>query len=280
MVKIIAETLACLPKEIIERYQIPIVSQNIIFGNESFRENIDMNADQFMEKLFNSVAFPTTAAPSPADYIKLFEKYVPQNEPVLCICPTEKMNGTVAAATLASKEFPSADIRVIDTKLIATSLGTVVEKACIWAEEDKSIDEIELLIHQFCARNKTYFYVETLDYLARDGRIGSGNALLGGLLQMKPILTINNGRMEAHDKIRTHKKAIEQFKDLILEDYPRGEEGFLTLMHADVEEEAKKIKAELEEKLGIKNVYLTNVPPAIITRAGPGIFAAGFFTAK
>ncbi len=278
MIKIVADTLACLPENVIKKYNIPIISQNINFGNNSFRENIDLFIDEFYEKLNASSEIPTTAAPYPADYIKLFEKLLPLHETILIISPTAKMSGTFASASLARKEFPSADIRIIDTNLIASSLGTVVEQACIWAEQGLSADEIEEKALELSSRNKTYFYVDTLEYLARGGRIGGAKALMGSMLQVKPILCIENGQIDQYESIRTRKKAIQRFKDIIHEQCPKKNESLITLMHADVEEEALLIKKELEKEFNIEDIYLTNVPPAVVTHAGPGVFAVGFFT--
>lgn len=278
MVKIIADTLACLPAEVITRYKIPVISQNINFGNDSYRENIDINIEEFYTKLNESDKIPTTAAPYPADYIKLFEKLAPQNESIIIISPTAKMSGTFASASLARKEFPLSDIRVIDTQIIASPLGSIVEQACIWAEQGDSADEIEMKVIELASRNKTYFYVNTLEYLARGGRIGGARVLMGNMLQVKPILTVKNGMIDQFESIRTRKKAIQRYKEIILEECPKNEHSLITLMHANVEEEATIIKQELEKELGIPNIYLTNVPPAIVTHAGPGIFAVGFFT--
>lgn len=278
MVKIIADTLACLPENVIKKYNIPIISQNINFGNDSYRENIDLQIDEFYEKLRSSAEIPTTAAPYPADYIKLFEELTPLKETILIISPTAKMSGTFASASLARKEFPTCDIRVIDTNLIASPLGTVVEQTCIWAEQGLSADEIEQKVLALSAKNKTYFYVDTLEYLARGGRIGGAKALMGSMLQVKPILCIENGQIDQYESIRTRKKALLRFKEIIHEQCPKNKESLITLMHADVEEEALEIKKQLEQELGIEDIYLTNVPPAVVTHAGPGVFAVGFFT--
>jgi DegV family protein with EDD domain len=277
MVKIIADTLACLPEKVIKKYNIPVISQNINFGNDSYRENIDLQIDEFYKKLRASTDLPTTAAPYPADYIKLFEELVPLNEAILIISPTAKMSGTFASASLARKEFPASDIRVIDTNIIASPLGTIVEQACIWAEQGLSADEIEENVLELSSRNKTYFYVDTLDYLARGGRIGGAKALMGSMLQVKPILCIENGQIDQYESIRTRKKALQRFKEIIHTQCPKAQESLITLMHADVEEEAMEIKHELEKELGIDDIYLTNVPPAVVTHAGPGVFAVGFF---
>ena len=124
MVKIITDTLSCLSQNVAARYQIPVISQVINFGNDSYLEGIDLDINGFMEKLKNSKELPKTAAPPPELFIKEFQRLVPEGEPILCIHPSAEVSGTVRSAQVAAEEFPQADIRVIDTRLIASPLAT------------------------------------------------------------------------------------------------------------------------------------------------------------
>ena len=278
MVKIIAETLSCIPPEVADKYGVPLIPQIINFGNDSYREGVDIDIPTFITRLKSAPEPPKTAAPPPGAYTDLFDKMLPDGEPILCICPTAELSGTVASATAAVKEYPEADIRVIDTRLIGSPLGTLVLQAAKLAAAGQSADEIEQHIMEMVHCGKVYFMVDTLEYLARGGRIGGASALLGSMLQMKPILTLVDGRTEPFEKTRTHKRAVARLKELVMEQYPHGKEGYLTVMNADVEAEAAEIAADLKEMLGLeKDVPVTNVPPAIITHGGPGILAVAFF---
>jgi DegV family protein with EDD domain len=278
MVKIIAETLSCIPPEVAEKYGIPIIPQIINFGNDSFREGVDIDIPTFIERLKGTLEPPKTAAPPPGYYTDLFNEMLADGEPILCICPTAALSGTVASATAAVKEYPEADIRVIDTRLIGSPLGTLVLQAAKMASAGQSADEIERRIMEMAHCCKVYFMVDTLEYLARGGRIGGASALLGSMLQMKPILTLVDGAVEPFEKTRTHKRAVEHLKSLVVEQYPKDGNGYLSVMNADAEAEAKEIAADLKQMLGLeKDVPVTNVPPAIITHGGPGILAVAFF---
>jgi DegV family protein with EDD domain len=129
------------------------------------------------------------------------------------------------------------------------------------------------------ARGKIYFLVATLEYLQRGGRIGGAQALLGSLLQIKPILTFVDGRVDQFEKERTHRQALLRLKELVKTQYP-PQDGYLSIMHAGVPEQGIELARQLGEELGITNIPVVNVPPAIATHGGPGILAVAFFVAS
>ena len=277
MVKIITDTLACLSEEYARQHEIPIIPQVIYFGNESYLEGVTMDIATFMRRLVSSPVLPKTAAPPPELFCEAFERFVPSAEPILCIHPSAEVSGTVRSALTAAEEFPGADIRVIDTRLIASPLGTVVRLAVKWAEEGMSADEIQKRVLEMSQRCHIYFLVATLEYLQKGGRIGGAQALLGSLLQIKPILAFRDGRVEPYEKERTHKRALARLKELALTQIPRDREGYLTVLHAGVPEEGAALARELRAALSLAEVPLYHVPPAIITHGGPGILGVAFF---
>lgn len=278
MVKIITDTTAGLPKEIATKYNIPVIPQVIIFGEESFYEGIDIDNQSFMERLKKSTDLPKTAAPPPELFVEQFQKYAPSGESILCIHPSAEVSGTVRSALVAAQDFPNIDIRVIDTRTIASPLATMVELAAIWAAKGESADTIEAKIKEMIPRCKIYFLVATLDYLAKGGRIGGAAALIGSMLQIKPILTINDGKVDQFERERTHKRAIARLIELVVEQITPGEEGYLSIIHADVHQQAIDLAKVLRNKLKLKSdPPILNVPPAIVTHGGPGILGVAFF---
>jgi DegV family protein with EDD domain len=276
MVRIISDTTACLPDSIRDQYSIPIVPQLIHFGERSYTEGIDIDINQFLEMLPAAKDLPKTSAPPPELFSRIFSQ-INQDEPVLCIHPSSDLSGTVRSAETARLDFPEMDIRVIDTRLVASPLGVLVHQAAIWASQGLSIDRIYEGVSNLSKRCRMFFLVATLDYLARGGRIGGASALIGNALQIKPILTIIDGRVEQHSKERTFSKALEHLKLLVLENYPPDADGYLTIMHADNAELASDLSQIFAEKLSINPPLISSLPPAIITHAGPGSIAVGFF---
>ena len=277
MTKIVADTTACLSPEVISRYQIPIVPQVINFGNESFQEGIEIDSPTFMRRLRSSSELPKTAAPMPENFEKIFTELVPTGETIICIHPSADVSGTVRSATIAASDFPDADIRIIDTRTIAGPLGTLVVLAAMWAETNCDADQICTQIDQMISRSRIFFLVETLDYLARGGRIGGASALVGTLLQIKPILVFKDGKVDQYERERTYKRAIQRLKQLVITQIDHEGSGYPTIFHADSEAVANQLAEDLKVALGVKEIPISFMPPAIVTHAGPGTIGVGFF---
>jgi DegV family protein with EDD domain len=277
MVKIITDTTACLPPEMAEKYQIPVIPQVIIFGEDSYYEGLDIDIKTFMQRMKASKELPKTAAPPPELFVKEFKRLVPEGEAILCIHPSSEVSGTVRSAQVAAMDFPQATIHVIDTRTISSPLGTMVELALQYAQEGCEADEIVARLKSLSDRCRVYFLVSTLEYLARGGRIGGASALLGSVLQIKPILALKDGRVEQHERARTYKRALQRLKALALEQAPTNGEGYLSIMHAGVPDEAQKLAQELGAALKQPDVPVRDMPPAIVTHGGPGILGIAFF---
>jgi DegV family protein with EDD domain len=277
MVKIITDTTAGLPAETIRRYNIPVIPQVIVFGTDSYLEGVEIDNPTFMGRLKTSRELPTTAAPPPELFVQEFARLAPEGESILCIHPSSEVSGTVRSATVAARDFPDADIRVIDTRFIASPLATMVTLAAGWAEAGADADAIEERLRGLIARCRLYFMVATLEYLARGGRIGGASALLGGVLQVKPILSFQDGRVNQFERARTHRRAVARLKELVLEQIPRDGSGHLSVLHADVPDQGQALADDLGAQLGLSEVPIYDIPPAIVTHAGPGILGVGFF---
>jgi len=277
MIKIVADTTSCLPAAVQDQFQIPLVPQMIHFGEDSYTEGTDINTDTFLELLQAADSLPKTSAPPPELFRAIFAKYDAPENSLLCIHPSADLSGTVRSAETARLDFPHLDIKVIDTRLVASPLGTVVHQAALLAADGKTVDSIALQVEDLSRRCKIYFLVSTLDYLARGGRIGGASALVGNALQIKPILKLVDGRVEQHAKERTFKRALDHLKSLVLDEYPADVEGYMSIMHGGTPDLAHEISSFFVEQLGISPPLISYLPPAIITHAGPGSIAVGFF---
>jgi DegV family protein with EDD domain len=277
MVKIITDTTSCLGEEFSRKYDVPIIPQVINFGEQSYLEGSEMDIDAFMERLKRSSQLPKTSAPPPELFVETFAKLVPLGEPILCIHPSSDVSGTVRAAVVAARDFPDADIRVIDTRSVASPLATMAVLAAEWAKAGMSADGIETRVNEMIPRCRIYFLVSTLEYLAKGGRIGGAAALLGNVLQIKPILSFREGKVDQYERERTSKRALRRLVEIVLEQYPRDKPGYLSVMHAGVHAQGLALAKEFTAKLNLENVPVYSVPPAIVTHGGPGILGVGFF---
>lgn len=278
MTRIVADTTCGLPPEIYGRLQIQMIPQVINFGAESFREGVDMDGAEFMARLRTSKVMPKTAAPYPGDFVEIFQNAAAAGEGVVCVHPSADMSGTVRSAELAKQDFPDADIRIIDTRFVSGPLGSLVLEAARLAQQGASADAVEAHVRELMARARIYFIVDTLEFLRRGGRIGGAEALLGTMLQIKPILTLVNGRIDQFERERTKKKALARLSELVLAESAHGAEAHISINHADARQEAEDLAGQLRQALGAEDVLILNMPPAIVTHAGPGTLAVGFFT--
>ena len=284
MVKIIGDTTSGFPETYAKQYDIPIIPQVINIDGVSYLEGIDIDYRTFLSKLATVRELPKTAAPPPELFVEAYKRFAPSKEPILCILPSAIVSGTVRSATVALQAaiedgLTDLDVRIIDTQLIASPVATLLKLAAEWAAAGIDVDTIEARVRMMSRHGKIYFSVETLKYLAMGGRIGGAAALVGSALQVKPVLTFKNGQVEAFEKVRTHKRAVDRLKELILTQISQNGDGFLSIMHADAADEAQELADEMRTKLGLSDIPILAVPPAIVTHGGPGILGVGFFTA-
>ncbi len=277
-VRIVTDTTATLPPEFVAAHPVEVVPQIINFGEESYLEEVELGYGDFIRRLKSSPVLPKTAAPPPGELVKAYTRQLEFAQTIISIHPTAEASGTVRSAMTAKEmEFPDADIRIIDTRTIAANLAAMVMDAVGWAENGIDADEIVRRIHAMIPCGRIYFLVATLDYLRRGGRIGGAAALVGSTLQVKPILEIKDGRVEALEKVRTHHRALERLEQLVATQCPRSPSAHLAVMHADDPENAARIVSDLKTTMGLADIPVYGVGAAITTHAGPGTLGAGFF---
>jgi DegV family protein with EDD domain len=277
MIKIVTDTTSGLPLRAAEKLGVAMVPQIIIFGEEAYRDDTELDTLTFLSRLRASPVLPKTAAPPPAMYGPIFDRLVSEGHTILCLHPSAEVSGTVRSATVAAQDYPDADIRVVDTRTIAAPLASMVKLAAQWAQEGLDADTILSRIRDLMARQRVYFVVDTLEYLHRGGRIGGAKALVGGLLKVKPILTLLDGRVQPFEQQRTLRRALARLEELVLDECPPTDASCLSIMQADASEKAGVLAEELASRMGLSEVPIYELPPAIVVHGGPGILAASFF---
>ena len=277
MIHIVTDSTSGLPATLAQQFNIPVIPQVIMFGDESFLEGVEMDHATFLRRLRAAKDLPKTAAPPPGLFVEQFQRLAGPGNTVLCIHPSAELSGTVRSAMTAAADFPDADIRVLDTRTIASPLTALVLLAAQMAQQGENADTIVAGLHALIPRSHLYFLVDTLEYLQKGGRIGGAAALIGSVLQVKPILELREGRVEPLERERTQRKALARLKELVLERAPHGPESHLSVLHAGVPEAAQALALDLSRQLGIADVMVMDLTPAIVTHAGPGVLGVGFF---
>ncbi len=276
MIKLISDTLSCISVQDAKNMDLFYLPQIIIFGDKTYRDDTEIDSATFVEKLIQAKQLPSTAAPPPSIVEPIFREVAQNGDTAIAICPTEKLSGTYRAYATAKQEFPDADIRIIDTKTLGTAQGAMVKIAKRMLDEGASADEIEAALLDLADRSRTYFLVDTLEYLYKGGRIGAAKKLMGSVLQMKPILQVVNGEIDAKETQRTHKKAIARFKEIVLAECPKSEHAYLTIQHGGDADAAAEFADSLKNEIGINEIPIQFLPPAIILHGGPTILGCSF----
>jgi len=277
MTIIVADTTCGLPRAMLQQRGIPLIPQIVTFGEDSYHDDQEMDTATFLRKLKASKTLPKTAAPESSLYFPIFKQALEKGESVVIVAPTGKASGTVRSAQTAASEFPKVDIRVVDTQTISCNLGSLVLVADDMVKAGESADEIVAKLNDMIPRGRLYFLVDTLEYLAKGGRIGGAKRLVAELLNIKPILQVKNGQVEPFEQQRTKKRALARLVEVVVEQCPGGEPSHLCALQVEAEQEAEALVTELKSRVNVPNIPIYELPPAIVVHAGPQAMGVGFF---
>lgn len=272
-VKIVTDSTADLPKGLAEQLEITVVPLKVHFGEEVYLDWVDLSPETFYDKLKSSEILPRTSQPSPSDFEAIFKDLSQDGSSIISIHISSHMSGTYQSAIIAKSMLENVDVEVVDSKNTSMAMGIVVLEAARAAKAGKSKEEILAQVYNDINKVRVYFGVETLEYLQRNGRIGKAAALLGGLLNVKPLLTLQDGIIVPKEKVRGWSKMTERLVSLFREDYGNNVKGKMVVMHADSLEEAQQLKEKLEKEYGISDILLTSLGSVVGTHTGPGVLA-------
>lgn len=277
MTIIVADTTCGLPRELIAQRGISLIPQVVMFGEDSFHDDKDFDTAVFLQKLKAARELPKTSAPEPSLYYPVFEEAKKNGDSVIVVAPTGKASGTVRSAHTAAQEFPDVDIRIVDTQTLSCNLGSLVLVADDMAKAGKSASQIVARLEDMIPRGRIYFLVDTLEYLAKGGRIGGAKRLIAELLEIKPILQIKDGQVEPFEQQRTKKRALARLVEIAAEQCPGGESAHLCVLQVEAEKEAQALVEELKSRVNVSHIPIYELPPAIVVHAGPRAMGVGFF---
>jgi DegV family protein with EDD domain len=274
-VHLVCDSTADLDPAFRAAHTVRVVPLKVIFGDETFADGVDISAEDFYARLAAPGPFPRTSQPTPAEFEDVFRELGADGAPIICTTISADLSGTYASATQARAALPELDIRVIDTRSVAVGHYAAVREAVRVIESGGDADSVVAGIAAVGSTDKVLFTVETLEFLRRGGRIGGARALLGSVLDIKPILEIRDGVIEAVGRVRTYPRAI----DRVVEECRQAAEAWggaeLVVAHAN----RPKIAAELVERmrpLVSGEPALTVVGPVVGCHSGPGAIGVGF----
>ena len=277
MIKIVTDSGSGITPEVATQHGLIVVPLYVHFGTETFREGIDLQLDEFLSRLRSAPQLPTTSQPSAGDFYEVYKALTADGSEVISIHLSSKLSGTVASACTARDMLPEAGIYVVDTQFISAVQAMMVIEAARMAAAGQAAATILARLDQFIAGSHLYFVVDTLEYLQKGGRIGKAQALLGTALQMKPILTLENGIVDAKERIRTKNRAIVRMQEVVEKDAGDRSCRFVGVLHAAAYDEACQLQSHLVARLSPAETTLSEVGPVIVTHTGPGVVGVAFY---
>ena len=276
-IAIVTDSTADLPAPLTTARSVTVVPLTLNFDGKSLLDGVDITPAEFYRRLPNAATHPTTSQPSPGRFAEAYAALLADHEAIVSIHISEKLSGTYASARQAADMIDPARIRVIDSELVSMSLGLVTLVAAAMAASGADVEAIEAKVLEMRSQVQTYFSVATLEFLRRGGRIGRASALLGSVLQVKPVLCIRDGLVTPLERVRTFERALNRVVELTRE-VDRGHGVCVIVGHADSEADAERIGRELEPLA--ETLMIQPLGPVVGTHAGPGVVGVGCYPAE
>jgi DegV family protein with EDD domain len=280
-IAIVTDSTAYIPKETLKGLPIFTIPLHVIWGDETYRDNVDITQKVFYERLVSSKIMPSTSQPSPQEFVELYKNIAKEYDEILSIHISSKLSGTVDSAMQAKIILSKMKIEVIDSKSTSMGLGLLVLAAARHVQAGESFQSCKELIESARNRVKLFFILKTLEFLKRGGRIGSASALLGAALDLKAILMVDDGVIKPFAKVRTMQKALIRLTEIFKENIEGKTPVHLAIIQAEAEDDALFLQNEIVKNLkngDIAELYSAGISPVIGTHAGPGAVGICFLT--
>ena len=277
-VAILTDSTAYLPEETLNQYQITVIPLSIIWGDQVYRDGVDILPGEFYQRLSTSKTMPTTSQVTVAAMQSAFQSLLDQGYDVLGMFLSSKFSGTIQSALQAREELSSAADRIAidDSHSTTMAMGWPVLTAARAAQAGESLACCQKVAENARDHSGVLFVVETLEFLHRGGRIGGAQALLGNLLNVKPVLQMQDGRIEPMEKIRTKRKAMQRVVELVTERIAGRTPIRLAVTHANSEADASLLLESAQAQLDPIETMSCPLSPVIGTHAGPGTVALNY----
>ena len=273
-IAVVTDSTADLTPEMVEELGVTVVPLRVIFGNEAYREGVDITTEEFYERLVKSRQLPTTSAPSVGDFQEVYERLLKEADGIISIHISSKLSGTVQVAETARQSVAKPErITVVDSLAVSIGMGFVIMEAVEAARAGAKLAEVKATAESAARRFHARFMLDTLEYVRRGGRIGRARAYLGALLSVKPIISIRDGELYPEERVRTRARGLERLIQWAVrhQNVKRAAVG-----HSTTADEAESIRQRLAMAFPNVKVHLVRFGPVLGTHGGPGIVGVAF----
>ncbi|HEY50454.1 MAG TPA: DegV family protein [Dehalococcoidia bacterium] len=270
-VKIVTDSLSDITDDLAQELGITVVPLYVRFGEEVYRDRVEMTTEEFYRRLVQGDIFPTTTQPPPGDFVDVYKKLAKETDEILVVTVSSMLSGTYQSALQAKDRIDEkCRIEVIDSRKVAMGLGLIVMAAAKTAGAGANLDELADCVRKAIPRSHLVIYFDTLKYLAKGGRIGKAQGLMGAMLSIKPILTIKDGEMAPLTRVRSPAAGLDYLYNFV--------PGFskieaLAVEHATTPDEADELVERLSAIFPKEQIYRAIVSPVLGTHAGPNALA-------
>jgi fatty acid kinase fatty acid binding subunit len=275
-IAIVTDSTADLPSQLARNRSISVVPLTLNFEGRSLLDGVDIRPSEFYRKLPNATTHPTTSQPSAGRFAEAYSELLADHSDVISIHISEKLSGTYASAVQGAEMTDSKRVHVIDSQLVSMSLGLLTLAASEMVSRGDGASSIVERVSSMRENVQTYFSVATLEFLRRGGRIGRASAMLGSVLQVKPVLCIRDGLVTPLERVRTFDRALNRVVELTRE-VDRGKGLCVIVGHADAEADADRVARELEPHC--ETLMIQPLGPVVGAHAGPGVVGVGVYAA-
>jgi DegV family protein with EDD domain len=275
-VGIVTDSTADLSAETVERYGVSLVPLVVNWDGQTFRDKLDLTTADFYRRLRTSKTLPKTGAPSLAAFEAAFREQLERHDAVVCINLASKLSATFEVARRAADSVDPARVRVVDSGTVSICSAFLVDLAGRLAQDGKDAAEIVSRLEDTRARLRIYALLDTLEFLQRGGRIGRARALLGGLLNVKPILSVRDGEVAPVERVRTMNAAVRRLVELVVALGPLERLG---VIDGDATDNAAEVEKQLRAHYPELTIDRGELGPVVGTHGGPGLVGVGVLLA-
>jgi DegV family protein with EDD domain len=255
-----------------------VVPQILIMGNETWLDGVEIDSPTFYNLLRTSPHFPSSSQPSIKEFHDRFTALANDHDGIVAVLVSNELSGTINSAATAAANLPDIPIEIVDSRAVSMQLGLMALAAAREAASGGDLQAVATAARQMVGRVDIYFVVDTLEYLHRGGRIGAAARLFGTALNLKPVLTVQDGIVQPVAKVRTRRKALERVFGQVEAELPEGSRVHMAVLHIAVPEEAARLADELEQRFQPVEMIRTECGPVIGTHAGPGTVGVAFYS--
>lgn len=276
-IALVTDTTAYIPDELLLKYDIHTIPLSVVFGDDSFREGIDITTEDFYDRVRTEKTLPTTSQPPIGMFMELYEGLSESYDAIISVHLSKKISGTYDAAIAAGNMVEGVEVYPFDSGLSAMPQGMFVLKAAEMIQEGIEIQTILETLEDMKQRTYAYFMVDDLSHLQRGGRLSSAQALVGSLLHIKPVLHMPEGKIIPFEKIRTRKKALKRIMGMLEKDAQANKIARVVFIHANDEASALELQHEFQTKYPQIETIISGFGPVIGTHLGEGSLGVSWY---